>query len=131
MPLVKAVQELSKLNTEKDSEINDLKLRLQKLESSLRINNPASASTEALLEQNTPNPANNNTVVRYSIPVSTNQAKIIVSNAAGHTIKTFSISNKGAGTITINANTLASGVYNYDLYADGRLIGTKQMVIAR
>ena len=52
----------------------------------------------------------------YSIPVSTNQAKIIVSNAAGHTIKTFSISNKGAGTITINANTLASGVYNYALW---------------
>jgi hypothetical protein len=70
MPLVKAVQKLSKENDE-------LKSRLEKLEAQMNGKQPVSTSLQsskisigdaALLQQNTPNPATGNTRISYSLP---------------------------------------------------------------
>jgi hypothetical protein len=56
VPLVKAVQELSKMNDEKDAKINALETRLNKIEEQLKINASTVSFTDATLDQNIPNP---------------------------------------------------------------------------
>jgi len=64
IPLVKAVQELSKENDE-------LKSRLDKIEQILAQKNEQQTSvilSSASIEQNIPNPFNQNTLINYYIP---------------------------------------------------------------
>jgi hypothetical protein len=35
------------------------------------------------------------------------------------------------GNVTVDASTLSSGAYQYSLVVDGRLIATRQMVLAK
>ncbi|CAN5554763.1 hypothetical protein BH10BAC2_BH10BAC2_40860 [soil metagenome] len=131
VPLVKAVQELSKLNDEKNERIAVLEQRLNKIESLLAGKTDNIKTADAFLEQNTPNPFNSVTNIRYSIPFSVKTAQIMVTNAAGNTVKTFNLSNKGAGNVTINANELSAGSYYYTLIADGKKVDSKQMILVR
>ena len=43
----------------------------------------------------------------------------------GNIVKQRNISGTGKGSITIDATTLAAGVYSYSSLIDGKLIGTK------
>jgi hypothetical protein len=144
VPLVKAVQELSKMNDEKDNEIdalqkqnNDLEKRLEKMEAmvnaqsnSLQQSKPTPISN-ASLEQNTPNPSNGSTIIRYSIPASTLNAQLMISDAGGQILKKIPLSNKGAGQVTITTGEFAAGSYTYTLIAEGKTIATKHMIIAK
>lgn len=63
VPLVKAVQELSKMNDDKDHVINDLKTRLERLETAMNMQSSQAGNqgkaisiNDASLEQNRPNP---------------------------------------------------------------------------
>ena len=58
-------------------------------------------------------------------------AKIIVTDKSGKVLKEVNLSAKGKGSLNIDASTLASGAYQYSLYVDGKLIDTKQMVLAK
>jgi hypothetical protein len=126
VPLVKAVQELSKQNDE-------LKSRVEKLEAVLSERNSSSASsqnasiTDAALGQNIPNPFNHTTTINYALPQQYSSAKIIITDKSGKTIKEFNVSGTGKGSIQADASQLSSGVYQYSLIIDGRLIDTKQM----
>jgi hypothetical protein len=51
--------------------------------------------------------------------------------ANGHTLKSFALSNKGAGQINISADTLSSGSYFYSLLVDGKKTDTKQMILTK
>ena len=158
VPLVKAVQELSgendALKTDNagmkseignlKSEMNDLKIMLQSLQQNFNNCNPCvqqSSSNQqvtrnekpetAKLEQNIPNPFNNTTTINYTLTQKYSSAKIIVVDKSGKVLKEINISGSGKGSLKIDASTLASGAYNYSLYVDGKLIGTKQMVLAK
>lgn len=141
VPLVKAVQELSQQN---DSLKNQLAVIMQKMaaiETALQNGNSSIQSatssqvvklnTAALLEQNTPNPFSNNTVIKYNVPATANNATLIVTDANGRNIKTITINNKGAGQITLQAGTLAAGTYQYTLLTDGKIADTKKMLIVK
>jgi hypothetical protein len=135
--LVKAVQELSAKNDE-------LEARLQKLETLL--SNQVANSREQLslnnlqllkdgsaarLEQNTPNPFDQSTAIKYYIPSDFHSAKLIVTDLNGRNLKTFEIKNPGYGQQTIAANELASGIYQYSLIIDGRAVDFKKMELLR
>jgi hypothetical protein len=151
VPLVKAVQELSKQNDELknqnislQSQINELRSMMQQIQ----INNASSVQTkniqltnDAALEQNIPNPFNHTTTINYTLPQAYSSAKIIVTDKNGKVLKEVSLSNSfptggswtgaGKGSLNIDASTLASGAYQYSLYADGKLIDTKQMILSK
>lgn len=138
VPLVKAVQELSKMNEEKDKVVKDLKARLESLEA--KMNGQASASniqqqslkiSSASLEQNMPNPFRNATKINYTLPQQFNSAKIVITDKSGKAIKDVNVSGTGKGMLNIDASSLSSGAYQYSLYVDGKLISTKQMVLTK
>jgi hypothetical protein len=150
VPLVKAVQELSKMNDDKDVQIEDLQKqseaqqkinqdlqnRLAKLEavmdiSSSAANQPTSniklETSNSWLEQNIPNPFNHSTTINYSLPPQYSSAKIIVTDKSGKVLKEVNLSGSGRGSLNIDASSISSGAYQYSLYLDGKLVATKQM----
>jgi hypothetical protein len=129
VPLVKAVQELSKMNDEKDAKINELETRLSKLESTMNVQQTAISS--ASLEQNIPNPFNLTTTINYTLPQQYSAAKIVIVDQTGKVLKEVNISGSGKGSINVDASILASGAYHYSLIVNGKIIESKQMVLTR
>ena len=142
VPLVKAVQELSAANDSLKNQLTELTQRIDAIELAQNKNSNASlqsstssdaisVNTAGSLEQNSPNPFNSNTIIRYSIPANIGNAKIIVTDISGSIVKEFSIANKGAGQVTINAGTLSSGSYIYSLFLNNKKIQSKQMILTK
>jgi hypothetical protein len=160
VPLVKAVQELSKSNDAKDQkldaqqkqidaqqqQINELTGKLNQFEAILTqccARNTSVASTTstqnivlsggdaAALEQNVPNPFNNTTVINYTLPKQFTSALIIITDKSGNALKQLKLESPGKGMVHVDESTIAAGAYNYTLYVDGKLIGSRQMVLAK
>ena len=144
VPLVKAVQELSKMNDAKDSviqmqnsKIDDLESRLTKIESMLNVSSITSNNlkieniSSASLQQNIPNPFTHTTTISYTLPQKFSVAQIIITDKNGKILKTMNVSGSGKGSLNVDASTLASGAYNYSLYIDGKFITSKQMALAK
>ena len=140
VPLVKAVQELSKQNdslknvfTEKLSaqqkEIYELKEMIVSNQSTVN-SQQSTAVSFASLQQNIPNPFSNSTTINYSLPAKFISAKIIITDKNGNALKTNALSN-GKGAINVDATTLASGAYQYSLYVDGKMIASKQFIVSK
>lgn len=142
---IKAIQELVKTNDEKDVKIealqkqnNDLEKRVEKLEAamSMSLNNSSQLSksitiTPASLDQNIPNPFSNSTTIHYTLPQKFTTAQIVITDMNGKKLKQISVSGSGKGVLNADASTLSSGAYNYSLIADGKIVGTKQMLIVK
>ena len=133
VPLVKAVQELSKENEELKKDVSDLKDEIKELKELVNKNTLTSSNelSNASLEQNTPNPFNSATIIHYYIPQNTGSAKIVITDMSGKTIKSISLNNRGSGEVTLNSGTLSAGSYNYTLWMDGKQIESKKMIIAK
>ncbi len=178
-PLIKAVQELSKMNDAKDGSIdtlkkqndlqqkqidlqqkqidaqqrqlNDLKELVLSIQQKQQECSPCSASvseqsqsystilTDApSLQQNIPNPFTHTTTIGYLLPQKFTNAQIVITDKSGNTLKAVTlpagrqgISGSGKGSLNVDASTLSSGAYQYSLIVDGRLVDTKQMVLAK
>lgn len=144
VPLVQAVQELSKMNDEKDAiikkqqeQLNQVLERLNKVEQQMNMPNVAGKSsapaaiTTASLKQNTPNPFNANTTISYNIPSNAKSAQIAISTAGGSILKTMPVYTKGAGQVTVAAGELSAGNYFYTLIVDGKKIASKEMTLTK
>ncbi len=83
----------------------------------------------ARLEQNAPNPFQENTLIRYYLPVNSGQARITLSDLGGNTVKSFPLSGYGHGQILINGGTMKAGTYVYTMIVDGRQVESKRMVL--
>ena len=83
------------------------------------------------LEQNYPNPFNPNTIIKYSIPQSS-QVILKIFNTLGEEIATLVNEYKPAGRyeIEFNAAALPSGVYFYQLKA-GSFLQTRKMILIK
>jgi hypothetical protein len=156
-PLIKAVQELSAQNDSLKSENNDLRKQFNDLKTlvlsiqqaqqscspcSAAINQSSNQSAVVLtdasaLQQNIPNPFTNATNIGYSLPQKFTSAQIVITDKNGSTIKSVTLpAGKqgvfgGKGNVTVDASILSSGAYQYSLIVDGKLIATKQMVLAK
>jgi len=132
VPLVKAVQELSAENDSKQDEIDSLKIRLKRLEDMMLGSSSGSVSlSDATLGQNTPNPFAGSTNINYTLPQNFGHARLMVTDISGRIIKTVMINGTGRGNLNIDASGLSSGVYNYTLYVDEKMISSKQMVLTK
>jgi hypothetical protein len=88
-------------------------------------------SEGAKLFENVPNPFSINTEIKFEIPENSNSAKLIIHDMQGIELKSFNISQKGTGSITINGSELKAGMYLYTLLIDNRIIDTKRMLLTK
>ncbi|MEO8150272.1 MAG: tail fiber domain-containing protein [Bacteroidia bacterium] len=122
--LTKAIQEQQK-------EIDELKSMVQLLSDNKNKKESASLNNAASLEQNSPNPFSEKTVISFYIPENIGSAVIKIYSNNGVEIKSISISTKGFGTTEILAGALSTGIYTYMLITDGKAVDTKQMVLTK
>ena len=87
--------------------------------------------TEAKLYQNSPNPWSSETVIRYCLPQGVSQASVYIYDLQGKQLKCIPAQGRGESQVTITARDLDAGMYIYALVADGRLLGSKQMILTR
>lgn len=85
---------------------------------------------ESELFQNTPNPFNQSTTIKYFLANNITDAYISVCNLNGTQLKSIKINRTGDGSVTIDRGILRPGIYLYALVANGELIDTKKMVIS-
>jgi hypothetical protein len=136
VPLVKAVQELS-------AQVNELTALVYSLQG--RDTDPALRSgsndesvtglqdltgSGASLQQNSPNPFSQSTVIRYTLPQTDKQAQIVISNTAGNIVRQIPL-RSGTDSITIEGGALSAGVYYYSLYVGNSLVDTKKMILTK
>jgi len=129
---IKAIQELAPVIEEQKAKIATLEERIAKLEralNSVSSNNVSGKQiTGASLQQNHPNPFNQITTIRYSIPDGVS-AQIVVYDAAGRLVKTLQATQSGQSQIY--ASELKPGTYKYALVANGNIIASKTMVLLK
>jgi len=127
--LIKSIQELQIQITELKKEVNDKASVASTTSDASKI--AIKTESKTVLQQNAPNPFSSNTTIRYHVPASISTAQIRITDVAGNTVKTFSLSNEGSGSINVQANELSAGSYHYTLIVNGKKVDTKQMVIVK
>lgn len=106
-----------------------------KLKSS-SIYNETSSIDETIYENaklfdNVPNPFSLNTEIKFDIPENSISARLIIHDMQGVELRSFDISQKGFGSITINGSELKAGMYLYTLLIDNKIIETKRMLLTK
>jgi hypothetical protein len=131
VPLVKAVQELTKQNENLQKQINELKaVKTTSVQTDISSQSSAKIMfTNASLEQNIPNPLRNTTGIRYYIPAGSKNAQLTITDNSGKPVKQITL-NTGTGVVNIDASALSNGAYNYSLVIDGKRTESKTMVVA-
>ena len=87
--------------------------------------------TDAVLYQNTPNPFNNQTEIKYNLPENAENATINVYSLNGKLLLTKPLTQLGEGYVTISGNELEAGTYIYTLSVNGVEVDSKRMVLVK
>jgi hypothetical protein len=83
------------------------------------------------LEQNTPNPFKEKTVIKYYVPTNAASAFIKIYSFFGSELLSFPLAAKGFNQIEFSGKTLSAGIFAYILFVDGKAVDTKQMVLTK
>ncbi len=81
------------------------------------------------LQQNVPNPFNQQTVINFNVAQNAGVAMITIYDLNGRQIRSEQINQRGAGQLVINANELSPGMYIYALIVDGKAADSKRMIV--
>ena len=89
-------------------------------------------STDFILYQNYPNPFNSTSNIKYKIEKTSN-IKLIVFDITGKEIATLinKKQNPGEYEVKFYGNSFSSGIYFYALFADGRRVDTKKLILLK
>ncbi|MGB3183978.1 MAG: tail fiber domain-containing protein [Cyclobacteriaceae bacterium] len=111
-------------------EVADLKAQLANNQQQTPLDG-AQGSVIPTLLQNQPNPFDNQTVIRFTLPESTGKADLYIYDMQGKEVKRLTISQRGEGEAVVEGYALEPGMYLYSLIADGREVDTKRMILTR
>lgn len=128
VPLVKAVQELSKQNDDMKKELAELKTILFQLQAYKQVTFEVSPAS---LAQNIPNPVRNVTTVAYTLPANSKMAELRIIDQQGRIVQKYSLKGTGRATVSIDASGLLPGTYQYQLWLNGNAAATKQMLVIK
>ena len=92
---------------------------------------PNAVLANAFLYQNTPNPFNTTTEIKYFLPEESTNAYIYVFNLQGNLLLTYNLSDNGFGSVVINGSSLNAGMYIYSLVVNGQEAETKRMILTK
>ena len=148
--LVEAIKEQSKIITAQSLKLKEMGLLAEDIstmnESSTDSNFTTKSTTtdtntttdtinsvlaNAFLYQNTPNPFNTTTEIKYFLPEGSTNAYIYVFNLQGNLLLTYNLSDNGFGSVIINGSSLNAGMYIYSLVVNGQEAETKRMILTK
>lgn len=109
----------------------DLTLRSSANAGNTNINAPGSYFTGAELYQNTPNPFDERTEIRFSVPNEVSSARLIIHDMSGVQKLQRIVSERGSGSVVISGSELNPGMYLYSLICDGNIVDTKRMILTK
>jgi len=140
--LTAAIQEQQSQIAAKDADIatltsklNVLENKLIAIEEALNISSSAEKIAKNLevasLEQNSPNPFNQSTTIKYFLPENFKNASLLITSTSGVVVNEYVLKGKGIGQILLNANEFAAGQYTYSLMVDGKNVSTKSLLLTK
>jgi hypothetical protein len=142
--MVQGMQEQEKALSEEKAKVAELETKvdalvhaLEEIKAQLAADKTAgetgsTKTTGAYLEQNTPNPFNENTVLKYFVPENMAGARILIRSEQGALeILRFDITHKGYGNVIISGNTLTTGTYTCELYIGDKMVDYKRMLLVK
>ena len=83
------------------------------------------------LGQNNPNPFSEQTSIEVRIPNDVKTASLCIYDMNGKQIDKIVIDERGTTRISILGTSLTEGMYLYSLIADGKVAGTKKMILTK
>jgi len=89
-----------------------------------------SGMNSAFLSDPIPNPSNGQVLINYALPAGTNLAELCLYNSNGQLLKAYNLNVSDKG-ININASTLASGMYFYNIRANNVDCTAKKMLVIK
>lgn len=128
--MIEAIKEQNATITDLQKQINNCCILGSSLKTTGQDTN-SNNNDNAVLYQNIPNPFNTTTTINYYLNIKTTQASIYVFNMQGTLLKSYEISKTGKGSIIINGGELTAGMYMYSLFANGKEIDTKRMILTK
>ena len=128
--IIEALKEQDLIIETQNTKIEELQSLLD-LQKDRDTNSSMDLKSLASLEQNFPNPFNQQTTIKYYLSNSVKDAYIYIFNMNGLQIKSLLLSQRGNGEEVIKSSELQAGMYIYTLVADGREIDTKRMILTQ
>ncbi len=118
------------------AEIADLKARLDALEgrtgqAQTKVDGMLGEDFANVLYQNTPNPFNSQTRIRYELAEGTQAAEILVFDMNGRQLRAYTDLQAGDNSLVIEGSELEAGMYFYSLIVNGAEVATKRMILTK
>ncbi len=85
--------------------------------------------TGSYLMQNTPNPFQTNTNIKYFVAESAANAVIELRNVDGVLLQSYQINQRGIGEMRLDRRDFSKGSYIYTLTVDGKIVDSKVMIL--
>jgi hypothetical protein len=132
--LIDGIKEQQANTDNQESEIAQLKSTIDSLKAIVasiasQSQNTSLGVSTCSLQQNIPNPFTQSTTIHLTVANNVQNAELKIYSTSGVEIKSFTITARGASQITISANELSAGLYEYVLIADGQLVDSKKMIL--
>lgn len=129
--LIEALKEQNAKVTQLENDVNNC---CAKSNGNNRLIAPENGSADesnnsSYVKQNNPNPFNKETVIEYFVAERNANSSVLVFDMNGKLLKTLKITSSGKGSLIINANDFAPGMYYYSLVVNNKEIGTKKMIL--
>ena len=123
--LTSGIQELNTQLQAVRQELNEYKAN-DNVRSQLMQNNTSNKGYS--LEQNSPNPFSDRSVIRYKLVDDNSQATISIFNLNGGFVKEYALDGN-AGEITVLASEIGKGMFIYSLTVNGQEMISKRMIV--
>ncbi len=130
--LIEATKELNEKLVDKEKQLSLFEERIKKLEQrilSVNQHDNIENNDGYRLEQNIPNPAKNNTLIKYKTPLGEKNISVKIFSTNGRQVWQKEVKPSLSGEVIIPTNNLKEGVYIYSLTVGDKIIISKKLVI--
>lgn len=132
--LVSSIQEQQQIIESQNAIIEDIRTQMYNMQDTLHQlvlrRDSLATATNSHLDQNIPNPFDDETTIGYYVSPDAEYATIYIFNMTGVLVQTFVIQQFGIGSVDLSASNLNAGMYVYTLVVDGNVADSKRMIIS-